>query len=638
MMTFHRAAIAVAVAAAAGISMASIAQAAPAPAESAAVEKTLPFLQTIRWDAEYDVVVLGYGFAGGAAAIAAADSGAHVLLAEKAPQGEEGGNSRYAAQHCININPDVSDEEALKYFQQLRGLSSNPSDEVYKTFIREARHNIEYLKFLGAPNPSVAYNAAEYPQFEGSKAIGRAIVNKPGADGAIYALIQKNVESREAAGKIDVWFASPGVRLIQNPETKVIEGVDIMSEGAVRHVRARGGVILATGGFENNIDMMRNFAHTMHAYSKGARYNTGDGVFMAMDVKANIVNMADLNGPDPNVINPATGVSFGYMVAGSSDSDWSGPAFTRHDVIMVGQDGKRFWNEAQKTKHGRIPFHGDYWQLRMPSPAWMIFDEDARLANRIYGSWSQGAEDEIKSGLVKKADSIEALAREIGVDPKGLEAQVKDYNAFCAAGEDKQFGRAKKSLKPLDHGPFYAVEVQPTFTNTLGGPQRDETAAILDREGHRIPHLYGAGELGSIFSDKYNGSGNIAESLVFGRIAGAQAAVPKSDTLQASVMAGREAFRPAAAAKPAPKAEAGEKIGRARGMGGDIVIGVKTGADGRIEAVRVIESRETPGIGAKALETLPQAAVAGNGKVDGVSGATVTTKAFRAALEDALKH
>ena len=632
-MQFRNTALALAIAASLGLGLTASSFAA-APQESASAQKTLPFLQTVRWDAEYDVIVLGYGFAGGAAAIAAADNGAHVLLSEKAPEGQEGGNSRYAAQHCININPEVSDADAMKYFKKLRGLSSNPSDAVYETFIKEARHNLEYLKFLGAKNPSVAYNAAEYPEYEGSKAIGRAIVKKPGGDGAIYALIQKNVRDRQAKGKIDVWFDAPGVHLIQDPQTKIIHGVQIKVDGLMKNVRARNGVILATGGYENNIDMFRNYAHTMHAYSKGAKFNTGDGILMAMDVKANIVNMADLNGPDPNVLNPATGISFGYMCAGAKDSDWSGPAFTSRDVIMVGQDGKRFWNEAQKTRHGRVPFHGDYWQLRMPSPAFMIFDEDARLASRVYGSWSDGAVDEIAQGLVKKADTIEALAKEIGVDPKGLAEQVKDYNQFCATGVDKQFNRPKKLLKPLDKGPFYAVEVVPTFTNTLGGPQHDETGAILDRDGNRIPHLYGAGELGSIFSDKYNGSGNIAESLVFGRIAGAQAAVVKTDVAQDSVLNGQPGFKPVVAQNSA-KAEAGETIGRGRGMGGDVVIGVKM-ANGKITSVRVIESRETPGIGAKALETLPKEAVEKNGNVDTVSGATVTSNAFREALQDAL--
>ena len=599
--------------------------------ETAVVQKA-PYLQTVRWDAEYDVVIAGYGFAGGAAAIAAADAGARVLLLEKAPLGQEGGNSRYAAQQALWIDDTkASEADILRYFQTLRGKNTNPSDEVYKTFIAEAKKQVDYLKFLGAKDPVKSYYA-EYPEYPGAAAIGLTIVKAPGGDGRLYGLIQANVQKR--ADKIDVWFEAPATKLLQDRDTGIVHGVVATVNGKTVNIRAKNGVVLATGGYENNPDMFRNFANTPVAYAKGARFNTGDGILMAMDVDARLVNMANNNGPDPNVLNPETGISFGYMTAGSKDSAWGGPAFTRHNVIMVGADGKRFWNETEKTKHGRIKFHNDYRHLQMPDPAFMIFDDEARTTSRVYGAWSEGAVKEIESGLVKKADTIEELAKLVGIDPEGLRAQIDRYNAFCKAGVDQEFGRSAKLLKPLLKAPFYAVEVVPTYTNTQGGPERDETAAILSRSGERIPHLYGAGELGSIFSHKYNGTGNIGESLIFGRIAGASAAQVKTDVSQESVLTG-PGFKPAAA-KAEAKSEAGEKVGRARGMGGDVVLGVRT-KDGKISAVRVIEANETPGIGTKALERLPEEAVRTNGKVDTVSGATVTSDAFRAALEDALR-
>ena len=487
------------------------------------------------------------------------------------------------------------------------------------------------MKLLGAKDPEVEIRA-EYPDAPGADSIGSAMVHSPGGDGALYALIQENVNKRK--GNIDVWYNAPGKKLIQDPQTGIIHGVIIEVNGAPKYVRAKNGVILATGGYENNPDMFRNFAIMQHAYSKGARFNTGDGIVMADDVQANIVNMGNNNGPDPNVINPETGISFGYMVAGSKDSAWAGPAFTRHNVIMVGQDGKRFWNEAQKTRHGRVPFHGDYVHLMMPDPAYMVFDENARLASKIYGSWSEGSEKEIAAGLVKKADTLEELAKIIGVDAKGLADQVAQYNKFCEAGVDPQFNRPKAMLKPLSKAPYYAVQVQPTFTNTLGGPERNQNAEIMSRNGGTIPHLYGAGELGSIWSHKYSGSGNISESLVFGRLAGANAAVVKSDVSQESVLGGKPGFRPDETA-PLYQLQPGEKLGIGRGMGGVIAIAVKTDG-GKIVSIRVLNQHETPGIGGKAIATLPNEAVANNGKIDNVSGTSVTSNGFRTALADAL--
>lgn len=607
------------------------AQTTAAPAAPLPAVAPMHYLNSIPWDAEYDVIVLGYGFAGGSAAIAAADNGAKVLLSEKAPKGSEGGNSRYAAQHVIFVRPDHSDEDALAYMKALRGPNTNPSDATLEAFVKGARQNIDYLKFLGAKDPKVEIRA-EYPDAPGADAIGSCMVHKPGGDGALYALVQENVQKR--GDKINVWYNAPGKKLLQDPQTGIIHGVLIEVDGVPKYVRAKNGVILATGGYENNPDMYRNFAAQDKAFSKGARFNTGDGIIMADDVQANIVNTGNNNGPDPNVVDPQTGISCGYMVAGAKDSAWSGPAFTRHNVIMVGKDGKRFWNEAQKTRHGRVPFHGDYVHLLMPDPAYMVFDENARLASKIYGSWSEGSEKEIASGLIKKADTLEELAKIIGVDAQGLAEQVKAYNTYCEEGADPEFNRPKALLKPLNKAPYYAVQVQPTFTNTLGGPERNENAQIKSRHGGVIPHLYGAGELGSIWSHKYSGSGNISEGLVFGRIAGANAAVAKSDVPQTSVMNGKPNFEPVQAT-PLYKLEAGEKLGIGRGMGGDIAIAVKV-VDGKITSVRVLSQHETPSIGGKAIEVLPAEAVSTNGSINAVAGASVTSAGFKQALSDAL--
>lgn len=292
-------------------------------------------------------------------------------------------------------------------------------------------------------------------------------------------------------------------------------------------------------------------------------------------------------------------------------------------------------NEATHSKHGRVPYHNGWTPLVMPDNAFMIFDDEARKSECIYESWSKDSEKEIASGMVKKGNTIEELARQLGIDPDGLRRQIDFYNEQCAKGEDLQFKRGKRYLKPLLSAPFYGVKVEKTFTNTQGGPERNERAELIKRGGGVIAHLYAAGELGSVFPNLYNGGGNIGEALAFGRIAGMEAAKVKTDADPQSVMQGAENWHPKAVRASA--AQAGEVTGRSRGIGGAIVLGVKFEGE-RIQAVRVIEHHETPGIGAKALESLPAAAVAGNGKVDSVSGATITTKGFREAIADAIKN
>jgi len=153
--------------------------------------------------------------------------------------------------------------------------ADNPSDEVIRTYIKETKHQAEYLRKLGA-DPKVTPNAAEFPDFKGAKYIQRVFVSLPGADGKLYALMQENVEKR--ASRIDIWYESPAVKLLQDEKTGIVHGMVVKSEGRDRFIRARRGVVLATGGFENNPRMYENYAYVYNAFPKGAHFNTGDGI------------------------------------------------------------------------------------------------------------------------------------------------------------------------------------------------------------------------------------------------------------------------------------------------------------------------------------------------------------------------
>jgi predicted oxidoreductase len=110
----------------------------------------------------------------------------------------------------------------------------------------------------------------------------------------------------------------------------------------------------------------------------------------------------------------------------------------------------------------------------------------------------------------------------VGLDGAVLEVSVRRWNDACAAGRDAAFGRTLM-MTPIVDDPFYAVELSPSMLNTQGGPRRNERAQIVRPDGSTIPRLYSAGELGSIYSYLYQGTGNIGECLAFGRIAGRHA-------------------------------------------------------------------------------------------------------------------
>jgi len=201
-------------------------------------------------------------------------------------------------------------------------------------------------------------------------------------------------------------------------------------------------------------------------------------------------------------------------------------------MIVVGPDGKRFTDEKFKTRHGKIPSNGSWRALSTPCPMHMVFDQTLMASGPLYDKtprhgwtqiverydWSEDNSAELAKGWIKTADTLEALAVSIGLDPDALSETVGRWNARADSGEDTDFGRTLM-LTPLDSGPYFALELSPSMLNTQGGPRRNEKSQILRPNGTPIPRLYSAGELGSIYSYLYQGTGNIGECLAFGRIA-----------------------------------------------------------------------------------------------------------------------
>jgi succinate dehydrogenase/fumarate reductase flavoprotein subunit len=200
-------------------------------------------------------------------------------------------------------------------------------------------------------------------------------------------------------------------------------------------------------------------------------------------------------------------------------------------MIVVGPDGRRFADEKFKTRHGKVPANGTWQALSTPCPMYMLFDQKLMTSGPLYDKtpshgwtqiierydWSEDNSAELRQGWIKTADTLAGLAQSIGLDPEQLRLTVDRWNIQAEAGVDDDFHRALM-LTPFDEGPYYAIEMSPSMLNTQGGPQRNEKARVLRPDGAAIPRLYSAGELGSIYSHLYQGTGNIGECLVFGRI------------------------------------------------------------------------------------------------------------------------
>lgn len=453
--------------------------------------------------ASYDVVVVGFGGAGASAAIAAADLGAKVLVVEKAPEGWAGGNTRLSGQQVL-CPSDL--EAAVGYLVAIQDQFSC-DEELIRATTQEMMANEQALTDLGAKVEYITYS--EFPEVPGSETMTCCLVDGERSTGKAWAAYYEGVLAR--ADSIDVWYESPAKRLVLDAEGAVT-GVVVEHEGGEVEIAAAKGVIMACGGFENNQDMIQCYLHLPYGYPKGTPYNTGDGILMAMRAGAALWHMNNPAGPDLNFKDPETNAYYGYSLAMGIGS---------RTAIFVGPDGTRFTNEALMTRHGKLPFHGTYQTAFVALPAHLVFDDAAFAAGPVCSnSWSADNQAELEQGWIVKADTLEELAGLIGVPADGLAAGVATYNGYCADGYDPEFKRSAETLVPLaEQGPYYAMELFPTFTNTQGGAVRNASCQVMGVDGAPIAGLYSAGEFGSMYAHGYNGGGNVGEAFATGRMA-----------------------------------------------------------------------------------------------------------------------
>ncbi|NEU14525.1 FAD-binding protein [Methylobacterium sp. BTF04] len=473
------------------------------------------------WDEEADVIVVGYGFAGATAAMTAHDLGAKVLLIEKAPEAHKGGNSRVSANIVFWPN-DI--DKAKTYFRAMAGpYMDDIPDEMLDVWAREMLANKAWLEGLGMVPVEIPY--VEFPEFAGSDCV-HVLLNGEGPVGGerLWRLIEASVDAR----RIDTLYETPVVDLVR--DGREILGVTAERLGKRIAIRARRGVVLTCGGFENAPVMVRNYVTGLPTvYPVGTPYNTGDGIRMGIEVGADLWHMNNVSGPILSFKAPDIPVA-----------QWLNLAHGK-SYIFVGADGGRFTMEGEPCSvgdaHGKVRRHGQWQQQSLPLPIHMIFDETYRKSGHIgkagadwdvsHGNrydWSDDNLREVAKGWIKTAATLPGLADLIGIPADALADTVARFNADAREGYDPDWGRKANTLAPLETGPFYAMELTPAFVNTQGGPRRDAHARIVGVDGEPIGRLFSAGELGSIYSFLYQGGGNIAECFAFGRVAGRNAA------------------------------------------------------------------------------------------------------------------
>ena len=515
----------------------------------------------MQFDESFDVIIAGFGLAGGVAAITAADAGAKVLVIEKS---EVPGGLSICSYGAVRSARDP--EAAFAYLKATN--DGRTSDDVLRV-LADGMCEIEaYVRELGRINNAVIMTSAEenalreqqgdpfrrrisgnYP-LPGTETFYHTSVMDvpdfkarevyPWANGApngpkLFRIVHQHMEKRG----IEVRLATPALRLIADPVTREVRGVRVKANGAEHGIAACRGVILACGGFEGNADMKAQFLEGKPVFNAAARTNTGDGIRMAQDLGAALWHMWHIHGAygfrhsDP---------AYPYAIRLKRHSDWfpgnAGQAKLKMAWILVDQYGKRFMSEyqpyTQDTGVRPMQYFDPVTQKFPRNPAYMICDEAGRqmyplgkaTSNDpgVRYNWSEDNLREVESGILKRADTLDALAAALGLEPAALVASVSRWNDLCARGTDEDHGRPGGTMTPVRTPPFYGAPVWATMSNTQGGPVHDAQSRILTVWGEPIPRLYAAGELGSSYGHLYLSGGNIAECFVTGRIAGRGAA------------------------------------------------------------------------------------------------------------------
>jgi 3-oxosteroid 1-dehydrogenase len=540
---------------------------------------------------EFDVLVLGTGAAGLTAAITAAEDGASVAVFEKADK--VGGTAAWSGgQVWIPNNPHMSEagvedsrEKSLTY---IMSLSRDMIDENLAAAYVDA--GPEMVNFIEGCSPVEFYSVTGMPDYHpefpgGSPDGGRTIecpiypfdelgdwadrvtpspyypnphitmsetplgksVPQPASDEEIKRRMVRNERGCGQAliGRLLKGCLDRGIE----PHTEYTARELILDDGAVIgvifdtpdgevKVRARKGVVLATGGFEWNEAYKRAFLRGPLTHPVSIETNTGDGLKMAMKAGAMLGNMREAWWTPVASVPKEENEMERMMIMGQR---------TMPGSIMVNKRGRRFTNEAANYNAFGAAFHvEDVAKFEYANlPCWLIFDQ--HYLDK-YGFGMLQTKPGEAPEWVTSGQTLQALADELGVPGEELEQTVTRWNSNCIDEHDPDFGRGDSAfdcwwgdpykkgeraatLGPLEKGPYYAVEVCSGALGTKGGPQTDTNGCVVDLDGDVIPGLYAAGNvMSSPFGMTYGGpGGTLGPGMVFGYLSGRHAAQRRSN-------------------------------------------------------------------------------------------------------------
>ncbi len=477
---------------------------------------------------DFDVVVVGCGISGLAAAASALQSGARVAVLERAPREERGGNTRWTEAMLRMKSEHAVADDFESHFAENAGHYLDPA------LVNEAAGDYEnwssIVRVLGFTDPEVIATFAQCagPTLQWLKGFGLRFDFLPGyfittcttrmaPVGGGLALVETLGDWVEKGGA-RVFYKTTAQRLVRDASGAVI-GLGAVGPGnAAREFRAPA-IVLASGGFEGNPEMLVRYlgprARYLRPVARGGYYNKGEGIRMALDVGA--APCGDFGSIHAEPLDPRSGVAEPIVLVFNYG-------------ILVNKRGERFVDEAPATVDATYEAITRLINEQPEGIAYAILDGKI---DEVPG-WRRSVRSD-QPPLT--AATLGELAQKIGVGADALAATVAAYNAACPAGDGFKplalDGLATRRglippksnwSRPLDRPPFMAYPIICGNCFTFGGVKVNAKSQVLNADGEVIPGLYAAGEVIGLYYGTYTGATSVLRGAVFGRIAGLDAA------------------------------------------------------------------------------------------------------------------